>query len=268
MQLYYQSFLEYHDANSSVPVIIIPGLFGQSTNWKGFAKKLSVRHPVFVIDQRNHGRSPHASSNSYADMADDLSHFIEQLEFTKVHLCGHSMGGKVAMIFAHLNPSIIDKLVILDIAPVHYQHSHASFVEAMINIDLQQLKSRSEADRLLQNAIPETGVRLFLLQSLIGKPGEYSWRLNLPVLHEYMSEITGFPNKLLDGQTYDGQTLLLSGANSDYVNSESVKTMLKYFPSCRHTTINDAGHWLHAEQPDLVISKIIDFLEKNKFSDQ
>ena len=176
MKLYSQHFpddLSVDQLRHHLPMIIIPGLFGSTANWRSFARKLSVTQPVLVVDQRNHGRSPHAGTNTYDDMVADLIELCDHLSIEKAIFCGHSMGGKTAMQLALNHQERVEKLIVLDIAPVKYQHSHAPFLEGLMDIDLSALKSRSEADRALQDVITDTATRLFLLQNLTGSSGSY-----------------------------------------------------------------------------------------------
>jgi len=262
MQLHYEIYPQDIESIDTVPVVIIPGLFGSGVNWRSFAKKLSQDYSVIVIDQRNHGRSPHADSHRYVDMVEDLRAFLDQRKLQKVTLCGHSMGGKVAMIFCLLYPERVAKLAVLDIAPVTYRHSHAPFLEELSKIELKSLGSRAQADRVLQPVIPDTPTRLFLLQSLIGTAGDYRWRLNLSVLHRYMPEIMGFPDELLTGLTNDCDTIFITGELSDYVRLEHHAKITQYFANNQFSLISGAGHWLHAEQPKQTLETLRTFLNK------
>lgn len=269
MKLYYQYYPTSLEPDTIEPselnqpaVIIIPGLFGSTTNWRGFAKKLSEHYPVIVIDQRNHGRSPHADTQSYFDMCDDLLELLNELELDNPILCGHSMGGKVAMVFGLLYPERVSKLAVLDIAPVVYPHSHAPFLEALMRIDLSQLASRKAADTALQSAIPETGTRLFLLQSLVGSANNYQWRLNLPVLHSQMNEIVGFPTERLESYSSQVEACFIYGESSTYVTEQNLRLIKTFFPSASAKGIPNAGHWLHVEQPTLVLDALHTFLQQ------
>ena len=265
MELYYQNYLN-SDVNiaaidSRPPLLIIPGLFGSTSNWRSVGKRLGEDYPVWVIDQRNHGRSPQASTHTYADMCDDLLTFMDQHGLHRIIPCGHSMGGKVAMLFALLYPERVAGLVVLDIAPITYRHSHAPFLEELMTIDLSSLKSRSEADRALQVAIPDTGTRLFLLQNLVGSSGQYHWRINLEVLHQYMSEMIGFPMNLVKNAKFLKEALFICGEQSDYVQASDRTVVFKLFEQARFISIPAAGHWLHADQPDAVIESLRSFLK-------
>lgn len=264
MQLFYQQYPEDISLVNSErpPIIIIPGLFGSTINWRSFARNLSKDYLVYVVDQRNHGESPHADSHTYVDMVADLVCLIDRLGFERVTLCGHSMGGKVAMVFSLLYPHRIDQLAVLDIAPVAYTHSHAPYLKALMEIDLTELASRSEAEKALKQSIPDMGVRLFLMQSLVGTPGNYRWRLNLAILYDYMSHITSFPEQDLAGVESDLQPLFLTGSDSDYVLKEHHGLIKHYFPKVVFSEIKGAGHWLHAEQPKSVLEALTGYLKK------
>jgi len=265
MQLYYQRYPDNDadgDSDARPPLLIIPGLFGSTANWRTVARSIGENHPVWVIDQRNHGRSPHASSNTYADMCDDLLKFMDQHRLSSIVPCGHSMGGKVAMLFSLLHPDRVAGLVVLDIAPIAYNHSHAPFLEELMRVDLSSLTSRGEADRALQAAIPDKGTRLFLLQNLTGSAGQYRWRINLSVLHQYMNDLTGFPVALVENLQYTKTALFINGERSDYLQASHHPLIVKLFAHVRFASISGAGHWLHAEQPEAIVKCLDSFLKE------
>ena len=263
MNLYYQTYpdsLNISDFTSAdIPIVIVPGLFGSTANWRAVAKRLAEYHRVIVVDQRNHGRSPHAGSQTYADMVQDLREFCEKHNLNEIILCGHSMGGKVAMLFALEYPAKVSKLAILDIAPIAYAHSHAPHIRALMALDLSTLKSRSDADRQLREPMPDLATRMFLLQSLTGSPGQYQWRLNLQVLLEYMQEMSGFPEV---SKSSNVDALFLAGNLSEYLLDEHHTKVCELFPNCQFASIPNAGHWLHAEQPEQLIDIINKFIQE------
>lgn len=260
MQLYFQSYPESLERDN--PVVIIPGLFGSTANWRSFAKALSLEFDVYVIDQRNHGNSPHVQSQTYADMSEDLLDFLDFHGLEKVVLCGHSMGGKTAMVFSLLYPQRVSQLAVLDIAPVEYEHSHAPFLQSLLEIDITQLKSRSEADRLLKTAIPDSATRLFLLQNLSGSRDNYYWRINLKVLLDFMPTIVGFPTQSLATLSNELDCVFIHGGLSDYLAESNKPAVEKLFPNVKYVEIADAGHWLHVEQPKAVLKALSEFLNK------
>jgi esterase len=263
MNLYYKAYPDSINISdftgSDIPIIIIPGLFGSTANWRAVAKRLAEYHKVIVVDQRNHGRSPHADSQTYADMVQDLREFCDEHNLEEIILCGHSMGGKVAMLFALEYPAKVSKLAILDIAPIAYARSHARHLRALMALDLSSLKSRSDADHQLREPLPDMATRMFLLQSLTGSPGQYQWRLNLQVLLEYMQEMTGFPEV---SKSSNVDALFLAGNLSDYLLDQHQAKVCELFPNSQFASIPNAGHWLHAEQPEQVIDIINNFIQE------
>jgi pimeloyl-ACP methyl ester carboxylesterase len=192
-------------------------------------------------------------------MVSDLIQLCDHMDLLRINLAGHSMGGKVAMLVAIERPELVSRLLVLDIAPKKYAHSHAPFLSEMLNIDLNSLSSRKQADEALSEAIPDTATRLFLLQSLSGSPGNYQWRLNLPVLYNYMDEIIDFPSVSSSAAV---PTLVLTGAQSNYFTGEDEARLRRLFPNSRIEVISGAGHWLHAEQPQKVLAAMDKFLEE------
>jgi len=226
-------------------LVIVHGLFGSGRNWGVIARHLADTRDTVTVDQRNHGASPRAISQSYADMADDLAEVIATLPGT-VDVLGHSMGGKAAMMLALTHPAMIRRLVVADIAPVAYSHDQTRHIDAMRGLDLTNLTLRSEADRRLSSTIPDAALRAFFLQSLDLQASPPRWRLNLDVLKAEMPNIVGWPD--VTG-TFPGAVLFLSGANSPYVQPDHREGIRVLFPESRFSSIAGAGHWLHAEKP-------------------
>ncbi len=229
------------------PLLIAHGLFGSARNWWVIARRIADSREVIVVDMRNHGESPFHASHSYPDMAGDLAEVIEA-QSSAMDVMGHSMGGKAAMWLALNRPELVNRLVVADIAPVAYDHSQNHLIRAMRSLSLDGLETRTEGDRRLAVQVEDSAVRAFLLQSLDLKTQPPRWRLNLDVLEQQMDQITGWPEQA-PGAPFEGPTLFLSGAVSDYVRSEHRATIKALFPKARFARIPDAGHWLHAEKP-------------------
>ncbi|SFR56151.1 alpha/beta fold hydrolase [Litoreibacter janthinus] len=226
---------------ASRPLLIAHGLFGSGRNWGVIAKRLSDRGEVHAVDMRNHAQSFWDDSHSYHDLAADLGQVIEKIG-APVDVLGHSMGGKAAMVLAETRPDLVNKLVVADIAPVAYPHTQLGPIEAMRRVNFDGLERRS--DVLDQLTDLEPGLPEFLAQS-VDVP-QKKWRLNLDVLAAEMAKIVGFPQ--LQGQ-FDGPALFLSGASSDYVQTEHRPLIKQLFPNAKFAKIPGAGHWLHAEKP-------------------
>lgn len=249
-------YATFGTATQAPPLVIVHGLFGSGRNWGVIAKRLSDRGLTVTPDMRNHGASARTATHSYADLADDLSALIQEIG-APVDLCGHSMGGKAAMMTALRAPELINKLVIADIAPVRYQNSQQVFIDAMRRVDLQTLTRRSDASQTLGAAGVEPALQSFFTQSL--NVAEKRWLLNLDTLEAEMEQITGWPADVT-GQ-FAGPTLMLSGGASDYVLPEYRPQIRTLFPKARFAKIPGAGHWLHAENPRAFEASLRVFLD-------
>jgi len=240
----------------SPAVVVLHGLFGSSTNWRSITKELANDFHVIAADMRNHGESPWSDTMRYGDMAADVALLIDQFRLERPSIIGHSMGGKSAMALAQMDLAQIDKLIVADIAPIAYGHSHEDYVNAMRDIDLQRVSSRREVDELLANSIPEPGIRQFLLQNLIREKEGYSWRINLEAIQNNMQSLLDYS---LD-QVSETETLFIAGEHSNYISAESNESIVRLFPDSRIETIENAGHWLHAEQPARFVETVKSFL--------
>ena len=236
------------------PCLIAHGLYGSARNWGVIAKRLSQSRPVITVDMRNHGFSPHLPTHSYPDLAQDLADVIGQQDLP-CDVIGHSMGGKASMVLALQHPELVRRLVVADIAPVEYSHSQMPMIDAMRAVDLTKVTRRSDAATALAEQGIEPALQSFFTQSL--DVAEQKWRFNLQVLADEMPKIMSFPD--ISGQ-FDQPTLFLTGANSDYVRPEHRPKIKELFPAARFAKLNNAGHWLHADQPKSFLSAVEIFL--------
>ena len=239
------------------PLIIMHGLFGMSDNWQTLGRKWADQYEVHLLDMRNHGRSPHSDVFSYDAMSDDLLEYMEDHKMDKALVMGHSMGGKVAMLFAVYNPDMVEKLIVADIAPKPYEPHHQKILAALEGLDLENISSRSEAEE--QFAIRDEGTKQFLLKSLYWKEkGKLDWRFNLPVIAR---EIEQVGEELPPQAIYYGPTLFIRGGNSNYIQDDDMEQIQAHFPEAVLQTIDGAGHWLHAEKPREFFTTVDEFLK-------
>lgn len=250
--------LNFKKSGQGEPLIILHGLFGSADNWLSIAKGLENDYTLFLVDQRNHGDSGHSDQWDYQSMADDLKEFMEEQGIEKTHLLGHSMGGKTAMTFALQHPDKVKRLIVVDIAPRFYPVHHQSILDGLNAIDLEQLKSRKEADEILSQYEEVKSTRQFLLKSLgRNEEGKFIWKINLPVITEKIENVS---QAIESDHVFDQATLFITGANSRYVQDKDKAAIEKYFPNSNIIKMKDAGHWIHAEQPEAVIRTVQAFL--------
>jgi esterase len=267
--------LFFREEGEGFPIVIVHGLYGSSDNWLTIAKKLASGFKVYLIDQRNHGHSPNVKEHSYEAMKNDLAEFFDQHKIEKAIVMGHSMGGKTAMCFAAAYPERTEKLIVVDIAPKnyfllndksHYDH-HQKILKAMMELDLRSMESRKQIEHFLFERIGNLQIVQFLLKNA-GRSKEthcFEWRLNVQALSNNLEEII----KGVDAHWFDKQipitdypVLFIKGANSGYILPEDIPSIKRIYPESEIVEIPNAGHWLHAEQPQLFTEAVVRFLNK------
>lgn len=241
------------------PFIILHGFLGMSDNWKTIGTKLSEDgYQVHLLDQRNHGRSPHTDEMNYDAMAEDIVHYCREKDLQDIILLGHSMGGKVAMQVAGENPSLVEKLIVVDISPKYYSPHHQQILDSLTALDNESITSRSDAEDFLAGYIKDEGTRLFLLKNLYRKTKDkLSLRLNLQVLKDNVEEVG---RALPSGVKYEKETLFIKGGKSKYITAEDEDLILLHFPAAQIKEIPGAGHWVHAEKMKDFYKMVKDFL--------
>ncbi len=253
MDLYFREV-----GSGSSNLIILHGLFGSSDNWLSIAKALAEDYKIYLPDQRNHGQSPHSDAFNYKLLSEDLNKFIEDHAIENLLIIGHSMGGKTAMNFAVHYPDKLRALIVVDIAPKDYAVRHDVILDGLMAIPVNTIKSRNEADEILSEYVPELGVRQFLLKSLSRKPdNSFEWKLNLGAISENIQVIG-------EGMQYTGKyagpTLFIRGRKSNYIKDNDRDNIKDLFPASTILTIEDAGHWVHAEKPEEFVNTIREFV--------
>lgn len=242
------------------PLVILHGFLGMGDNWKTLANSYAKEDfEVHLVDQRNHGRSPHDDAFSYDLLAEDLKIYLKEKDIEKASIIGHSMGGKTAMRFATLHPDQVDKLIIVDIAPKYYAPHHQQILLGLTKISEAKLTSRTDADELLSNYISELPIRQFLLKNLYWKtPEMLDLRMNLKALKQNIEEVgKGLPHNA----QYSGDTLFVKGGRSNYIQDSDKPDISNHFQNFEIKVIEDTGHWIHAEKRDEFFDLTLDWLK-------
>lgn len=252
--------LNFRTLGSGDPLIIMHGVFGSSDNWQTLGKVFAEKFKVYLVDLRNHGNSPHSSEFDYEVMVKDIIELMDDEGIHQSHILGHSMGGKVAMNLATQYPQRINQLIVVDIAPKHYPPHHQQIFEGFHSVDLAHLQNRKEADEQMAQVISNFGVRQFILKNLDRrKDGTFAWKLNLEAIEKAIEKVGA---GMEDHVSFDGSSQFIAGGKSDYITKEDHALIHSYFPNAQIETINDAGHWVHAEKPQELCKMVIEFLTK------
>lgn len=253
MNLFYQTFGE-----EGSWLVILHGLFGYGDNWVSLARRWQAHCRVLVVDLPNHGRSPHNEQFDYAFMAGEVEKLLDSLQIEKCNLLGHSMGGKVAMVLATTRPERISRLIVSDIGTRYYPVHHQEIIKALTELEPWKYERRSEAEAAFAESGLPASVRQFLMKNLYrDAKGGFKWRMNLPVISE---KIENVGEALPEDAIYEGPVLLIRGDRSDYVKDEELPGIREHFPDLYIETVKNAGHWIHADQPDRMYELIVQFL--------
>ncbi|MEW6773340.1 MAG: alpha/beta fold hydrolase [Bacteroidota bacterium] len=253
MQLFFRKYGE------GQPIIILHGLFGSSDNWNTLAKKFSEHSlQVYIVDLRNHGLSPHSDEMNYILMANDVFELLQKESIHQPIILGHSMGGKVTMMMDKLFPDTLKKIIVADISPQKYPPGHTEVFNALNAVDFNQIKMRKDAEQILRNYLKDEAVIQFLLKNIFWEtPEKLNWRFNLSAIQKHYDEILeSIP--LFVSQT---PALFLRGEKSNYITDSSIGIIHQYYPDAKVVTISNAGHWIHAEQPQLFMESVFDFIK-------
>ena len=252
--------LHYKVFGEGDPLIILHGLFGMLDNWRTVARKLEEKYQCILVDLRNHGKSPHADEMNYKAMAEDVKELIDDLQLKSPVVLGHSMGGKTAMQLALDHPDTLQKIIVVDISPTRYPPHHETILKAIQSVEPSKLTERSEAEEILRSYLGDDEANIqFLLKNISRKPeGGFEWKANMSVLiNQYDAIMAG-----IDADTvFEKPALFVRGERSNSLKDEDWPVIVKLFPLAELVTIANAGHWVHADQPQALIDTLIAFME-------
>ncbi len=243
------------------PLLILHGFMGMSDNWRTLGTQyVADGFQIHLIDLRNHGRSFHSDEFNYGVMVQDLVDYCQEHNLEKVNIIGHSMGGKIAMLFAASYPEKMNKLIVADIGPKYYKQHHQDILAGLNAVDFTIKPDRNQVDDIVKAYIPDFGTRQFLMKNLYWvEPGQLDFRFNLAVFNK---EIEHIGDALPEEAVFEKPTLFIRGGNSNYIKDEDLGTIKRHFPNSTIETIPNVGHWVHAENPKLFYELSSTFLRE------
>lgn len=245
--------------NEGPSLIILHGLLGLSDNWVSIAKIFSKRYRVYIPDLRNHGNSFHSDEFGYTSMSCDIDQLINANEIENPIIMGHSMGGKLAMIYALNNPEMIRKLIIVDISPVLYAaNKNFGYLKIMQELDFSLMQNREDIVVYLNARMDDPRLVLHLLKNVRSiSNGQFAWKPNLSNIINNLDGILDFPNF---SNSFTNPSLFIVGKESEYVHHDHEKIIKRLFPKSIIQRIDNAGHWVHADNPAAFIRTVETFL--------
>ena len=251
--------LNYKIYGTGYPVIIMHGLFGMGDNWRTVARMMESQYQCIVVDMRNHGRSPHDSEMNFKVMSADILELMNDLEFEHASLLGHSMGGKVAMQFSLNHPQKVDKLIVADMAPKRYSPHHDHVIDAIESVRPETLTERYEVEEALARFLGNDQSTIqFIMKNISRRPeGGFEWKSNMPVIIDAYLDLM---DEIWHATPFMGPTLFVRGEKSRYILDEDIPYIKDLFPNSALITIDNAGHWVHADAPEPFAKAILAFL--------
>lgn len=257
------------EPKSQSPMLIVHGLYGSKQNWRSLSKAFArtLGRPVYTVDLRNHGESPHSEVMDYTAMAGDILQFCKTNSLSDVSLVGHSLGGKVVMAFA-LDPSLpkgmLSRLVVVDVSPAvgPISPEFRRYIDAMQEIDAAKVKTKKEGEEILKKYESDASVRAFLLHNLVApaKGEPLKFRIPLSAIADAIDGIGEFPHTP-GKEVWHGATLFVKGAKSKYINRRNTGVIEQFFPNMKLKTL-DTGHWVHAEKPQEFVELVSNFIKQ------
>ncbi len=250
--------LHFKESGQGPAVVLLHGLFGSSDNWHPVAARLAEAYHVFALDHRNHGQSPHSAEMDYPVMAADVDRFFAARGLARARILGHSMGGKTAMQLALHFPQRVEKLVVADMAPRAYAPAHDHIFAALLALDLPSFQTRAQLEEALAPEIPNPVLRRFLLKNLGRSPaGGFGWKINL---RDLALNYWRLREPVAGTAPFAGPVLFLRGGKSKYVQPADEPLIRAWFPAAKIQTLPEAGHWVHADQPEEFLRLVLEFL--------
>jgi esterase len=251
--------LAHSEWGAGPPLVILHGLFGSRRNWATVAHRLAEGRRVLAADLRNHGDSPWDELHDYPSLADDVATLVEDVEAGPAAVLGHSMGGKAAMMLALSRPDLVERLVVVDIAPARSAATPVELVRALRSVPLERFSRRADVKDALAADIPDPAIRAFLTLNLATRPEGLAWTVNLDAIERNFESIVDFP-EVPRGQVYAGPVLFVVGGRSPYVQPGHRDAIERLFPRATVEVIDRAGHWVHADAPDDFLATVGGFL--------
>ena len=265
MKLFYRKYGE------GPPLVILHGLMGSSDNWVSIAKMISTSFTVYLPDMRNHGLSPHSDLNDYDSISTDILEFADEHGLGKFFLAGHSMGGKASVHFTMKYPEKIAGLLVADISPFRAADTRSKefnqglkLLRIIVETDVSQAESRNDLDALLAGKVPSAKFRAFVMKNLRRTAGnKFEWKINAEALMKNVEKIMdGLPcENGLNTPVSGFPVIFLKGEKSDYLRSADWDDIVRIFPAAVLKVIKNAGHWIHADNPEEVSGTLLSLLD-------
>ena len=255
------SMLSSSTAAFSIPFFVEPLSAALST-------ELNQNIRCYLVDARNHGLSAHSDTFCLESMCVDLDEFVADHGLAEdpsspLILIGHSMGGKVNMLYSLLRGHQVTGCISLDASPTTYHHDHQRLFDAMKGVDFSKVHRKFDADQQLKGlGIADGSERGFILENLTGDSGRgWRWKCNVDVIAKHEHKVHSFPDTKHQS-IYHGDTLFLGGSRSDRLTNQLYLDDLDFWFPNHHIALFDGGHFVHRTHHKEVQREIVQYISK------
>ena len=232
-------FSAYGEGNDS-PVMLLHGGLGAGVDFGGQIAALARNHHVVAVDSRGHGRSTVDSRPlDLQVMASDVLGVMDHLGIQKVAIVGWSDGGNIGIELAINNPERLTKLFALG---ANYSVSGvrpSAFADALILAYV----ARAAEQYALMSATPDN------FEEFSGKVFAL-WGTEPPFTEKQISKITA-------------PTIIAAGVYEEAIDENHTRSLAELIPGAQLMLIDNASHFAHWQQPNVVNDAILEFLDSS-----
>ena len=242
-------------------LVLLHGLLGSARNLATLARLVSAHRPdltIVAFDLPGHGSSPPLPPTADSDLlAHEVLTAVGALGLaTPLRLVGHSLGGRIALALARREPAAVASVTLLDIGPG--PSPGGGEVGRVLDILLRApaiVASRTDGRAGLVDAGLSPALADWLLLNLEPADGGFRWKVDRPALAALHARIAAedlWP--AVEGPRAYAVRCVRAGS-SGYVSDADVRRLQA--AGCPVTTIEGAGHFLHAERPEAVADAVL-----------
>jgi len=252
------------------PLILLHGIRLHAHCFNDFSRRFADKHHIIALDARGHGDSQWSEEGDYHlhTYYEDLKGIIEARGLKQVVLIGHSLGARTAMLYTHLHPEIVKRLVLIDMgAGLPKMITKKDFSRVTETPPPRDFGSPGEAADYLGNILKLAPKHMIEESAVHGlrknEQGRFVWK--------YDPQLGGVPQPRAGVREWDlweaiktitCPTLLLHGEYSQVVSAEIAQRMGDEMADCRVRRVDQAGHALFTEQPEVFADQVRQFFNE------
>ena len=246
-------------------LVLLHGYTGHARSWDAFAEAMSSDYRVLALDQRGHGETAWAPREHYGtvEMVADLEAFVAAMGLQRYVLLGLSMGGMVSIAYAGKQPSELERLVIVDIAPEIATGGLRNILDKVARSDVFESVEEAFARARADNPVPPEAHHLHRVRNSLMRNEDGNWT------YRYDRALRDRTNQRPRPSAEEGwrsvaninvPTLLVRGENSNLLDRGIAERMVSDIAEARLVEVQGAGHPVPLDKPDGFLDAVRTFL--------